>query len=311
MPGVLAIVLPACVTLLCLVCLRLFFSYKNDSHVSTSEEQYATALSALGGDDSHPITVIIPSLDEDAVLSKTIDNLFARCHVRLQSHCSLPKVIVVNAGRTSNDGTIFNSMTTRHSTLEILPHEGPPSRGGQQNFGAQAATSPILLFLHADTLLPQDWDVIVISTLEKDNPPALGAFLLSLPGPISLALRIMLFGTSIRARFAKLPYGDQAYFLRRATFEEVGRFPDVPIMEDVSLLRRIKQKKKGRIDILTYSVQTSPRRWVKNGMVWNTILNQLLMIAWTCGVSPNRIYVWYYGHPPAAILQGATDKRNT
>lgn len=322
---------PAIGALLCgFLCIWVFFKYFATQH-NTSKEANGIESTTLIGQDSidtkdhgHPIAVIIPALNEDAVLTQTIDNLLSQC--TLSTHTA-PTVIVVLAGSHthSNNSIEIQYLKSRHpiSTIHFTSYTGPPSRGGQQNHGARLAKSPILLFLHADTLLPKSWDTAVISALahkpegDTETPiPSIGAFSLSLPEPISPALRLMLWGANIRARYGHLPYGDQAYFLPRSTFKSIGGFPDVPIMEDVSLLRRVKryhyqhhqgkgQSGRGRspwLTILDESVQTSPRRWVKNGMVWNTLLNQFLMTAWICGVSPERIYVWYYGRRPEDMV---------
>lgn len=289
-----------------LLCLRIAFKYLRQQHALEKTSDSATSTVENNNSKDHPVTVIVPALNEDAVLIQTIERIFTSYSLRAST---APTVIVVTAGSSFSDNAEIQHLRARNATLLFKPYPGPPSRGGQQNYGAHLATSPILLFLHADTLLPKSWDVAILFTLTKRAAPAIGAFSLSLPDPVLLPLRIMLWGANIRARYGGLPYGDQAYFLLRSTFESIGGFPDVPIMEDVSLLRRIKQYGKGTLTILEEQVQTSPRRWVKNGMIWNTILNQLLMTAWICGASPSRIYVWYYGQAPEKMVKKADDKR--
>lgn len=289
-----------------LLCLLVLFKYANQHYASKEihDSPSSTECDTNFKDQNHPVTVIIPALNEDDVLTHTLDNLFTSCTLPTRT---APTVIIVLAGSNSSDTTSIKRLKSRYPTLHFEFTSGPPSRGGQQNHGAHLAQSHILLFLHADTLLPISWDTTILSTLTHPHkPPSIGAFSLSLPEPISPSLRIMLYGANIRARHLNLPYGDQAYFLLRSTFESVGGFPNVPIMEDVSLLRRIKQyhhtqrSPKGGPALLVVNekVQTSPRRWVTNGMLWNTLLNQLLMSAWLCGVSPRTIYVWYYGRTP-------------
>lgn len=297
--------LPVAAVVCGLLCLWIFSRYLTQHNESSAAHNSEILLREGYDSEDHPVTVIIPALNEDAVLAETIDNLLNSCILPTRT---APTVVVVVAGSHSNDNTEISRLKSRRPTVRFESYTGPPSRGGQQNYGAKLAKSLVVLFLHADTLLPKSWDAAILSVLTTKGAPAIGAFSLSLPGSVSLQLRIMLWGANARARYGGLPYGDQAYFLLRSTFESVGGFPDVPIMEDVSLLRRIKQHGGGKPAILSEPVQTSPRRWVKNGMVWNTILNQLLMTAWLCGVSPERIYVWYYGQSPELMVSRMQDK---
>ncbi|EER27043.1 hypothetical protein CPC735_023790 [Coccidioides posadasii C735 delta SOWgp] len=256
----------------------------------------------------HPIAIVIPSLDE-SLLFQTISRLFDTFVLKNEGRKE-PTVVVVHAGRdTSNEIPVqLRVMMAAHPTLHVRRYTAPPSRGAQQNYGATyvATVAPhaaVYLFLHADTLLPQGWDAAILSTLSSPKPPALATFSLSLPPPISTPLRIMLWGANLRARRGGWPYGDQAYFLTRQTFDAVGGFPNVPIMEDVELLRRIRTRvKDGTVRVLPIAVQTSPRRWKQKGVLRNTILNQLIMTAWVCGVSPRTIYRWYYGVDPTFVM---------
>ncbi len=88
-----------------------------------------------------------------------------------------------------------------------------------------------------------------------------------------------------------MPYGDQAIFLTKEIFQQVGNFPPLPIMEDFELMRRLK--KLGKITILPISVITSSRRWLQKGIFSTTLLNQIVIIAYLLGVSPERIRNWY------------------
>lgn len=254
---------------------------------------------------AHPISMIIPTLREAAQLPGTVSKLFEACTLKTKNlQCSEPTVIVVDAGHSNQTRLALAPLLEAHPALHLVKYPGPPSRGVQQNFGVARATAlstdtSILVFLHADTLLPRGWDEMILSTLSSNRPPALGTFSLSLPHPISLSLQVMLWGANIRARWGQMPYGDQTYFLARETFEAVGGFPDVPIMEDVELLRRIRNHvTDGRVMVLEAPVITSPRRWNKKGVLWNTVLNQVLIISWMCGLSHETIYRWYYGHRP-------------
>lgn len=272
----------------------------NDRLIDTTSVSVEDAVRDLV---SNPIAVVIPTLREAAVLPDTIALLFSNARVagRTTQHSKSeePTVIVVDAGGHEETRTSLAPLMTAHPTLHLVRYPGKPSRGGQLNFGAaHAATiapqASTLLFLHADTHLPPGWNVSISKALlSSPNAQTLGAFTLSLPPPLSSALRLMLWGANRRARWGGLPYGDQAYFMTKRTFDAVGGFPSVPIMEDVELLRRVA--KEGRVVILEDAVKTNPRRWVQKGVFWNTLLNQLLITAWMCGASHETIYRWYYG----------------
>lgn len=245
----------------------------------------------------HPIAVIIPALNEAKTLPRTVTHLLKTSVLSERLGCPEPAVIVVDGGSKDGSDSSLQPLMLSHPGVQFITH-CVHSRGAQQNVGARQTSAQILLFLHADTLLPSSWDATILSALSTDYPPALGTFTLSLPSPISWPLKLMLTGANLRARFAHLPYGDQAYFLRRSTFNAIGGFPNVPIMEDVELLRRVRHFG-GRLAVLDDCVVTSPRRWVKKGVFWNTLLNQTLVVAWMCGVSQETIYGWYYGRQPS------------
>lgn len=256
----------------------------------------------------NPIAVVIPTLDEASVLPKTVRHLFSRTtHGQGGEEYvpnNAPTVIIVDAGHDQETHAGLKQLLAQHPTLSLVQYQGQPSRGAQLNYGAAIANTvaphaSILLFLHADTLLPPNWDDSIRATLTSPNPPMLGTFTLSLPQPITTSMQVMLWGAKLRARFGKLPYGDQGYFMARRAFDAVGGFPSVPIMEDVELLRRVSPH--GWIEVLDDLVETSPRRWKQKGVLWNTMLNQTLIAAWLCGVSHETIYRWYYGRRKSKV----------
>ena len=104
-------------------------------------------------------------------------------------------------------------------------------------------------------------------------------------------MKVIEFITNIRSIYFKMPYGDQGLFIRKSLFESAGGFPDLPIMEDFELMRRIK--KKGKVTILPVSIITSGRRWLNLGFFKTTIINQIVIAAYFMGVSPARIALWY------------------
>lgn len=302
----LATMLAHAVFLCCILGLIALVVLRNKTRVAMASSFAVAPLSPQTIDRRvHPIALIIPALNEAAVLPATVSNIFSASTLSNQLGCPGPTVMIVDAGRDDAKDRL-DRLLSSHPTLHLLAYPSSPSRGAQQNFGVQhsaaafSPSAPILLFLHADTRLPTGWDTAILSALSSNRPPAIGAFSLSLTNPIPAPLRLMLKGANIRACYGGLPYGDQGYFLCRRTFDATGGFPDVPIMEDVELLWRIRQQVKGgKVAILNAPVTTSPRRWIKKGVLWNTILNQLLMFAWLCGVHPEKIYEWYYGRLPS------------
>ena len=219
------------------------------------------------------ISVIISTLDEADCLPQTLGGL---------REVENLEVIVVDGGST--DGT-----------PEIAERQGcrvlhsPPGRARQMNAGARAASGSILLFLHADTCLPPEFDSIVLAALQKPGVVA-GAFQLRIGGP-GPALRIIERAVNFRSRVFQMPYGDQGIFVHRATFQELGGFPALPIMEDFDFVRRLRRR--GRIQIASTPVITSGRRWRELGPWRTTWINQKVILGYYLGVSPEQLAVWY------------------
>jgi rSAM/selenodomain-associated transferase 2 len=162
----------------------------------------------------------------------------------------------------------------------------------QMNVGAQAAQGDILLFLHGDTRLPQGFEQFIMSTLSQPGVVA-GAFELNIEGPLP-GLRWVEKGVRWRSRYCQMPYGDQAIFLRATTFQSVNGFPELPIMEDFELIRRLK--KQGRIAIAPAAVTTSARRWQTWGVWRTTVAHQLVILAYCLGIPPRQIAHCYRRH---------------
>ncbi|MEA5578398.1 TIGR04283 family arsenosugar biosynthesis glycosyltransferase [Anabaena sp. UHCC 0451] len=219
------------------------------------------------------ISIIIPTLNEANNIKAAITSTQSSTNV---------EVIVVDGG--SSDGTPAVAQF-----LGVTVISSAPGRAIQMNTGAAIASGEILLFLHADTRLPIDFDGMIRTALQKPGTIA-GAFTLRIDSP-RWGLRLVEWGVKLRSHLWQMPYGDQAIFLTTKAFTEVGNFPEMPIMEDFELISRLKINSK--ITIINVPVTTSPRRWLKKGIFMTTILNQIIVIAYLCGISPERIRKWY------------------
>jgi rSAM/selenodomain-associated transferase 2/rSAM/selenodomain-associated transferase 1 len=214
------------------------------------------------------LSVIIPALDEEAHIEETI----------LNAQSPDAEVIVVDGG--SGDSTVKRAERAGAAVLR-----GPRGRALQQNAGAAAASGSVLLFLHADTLLPKDYVTQVFETL-MDRRVALGAFRFrtDLDRPL---MRGIEFTTHIRSRYLRLPYGDQALFLRKSHFQAAGGFPEMPIAEDLVFVRLVS--KLGRVGIAPADAITSARRWKEVGLLRTTLINQVILAGFALGISPKTL----------------------
>ena len=219
------------------------------------------------------ISVIIPTLNEAQAIETTISKL---------KKYRQTEIIIVDGGSQDRTVEIARSMGVRVLTSEA-------SKATQMNTGAAEATSNVLLFLHADTRLPKNFENCVLAALARDEICA-GAFSLGIDSDAG-GLRFIERVANWRSRFFQMPYGDQALFVSRNLFHEIGGYPEYPIMEDFELVRRLKRK--GKIVILPESVLTSPRRWLNYGILKTWLLNQIIIAAYYLGISPQRLSQWY------------------
>ena len=181
--------------------------------------------------------------------------------------------------------------------------------------GARAATGEILLFLHADTVLPLgfeqmvrlalrgrgegergrggDWETGGLGEEGTRGVPIAGAFTLQIDDPLP-SLRWIEWLVAWRSKWRQMPYGDQAIFLTAETFRNVSGFVEMPIMEDFELMKRLQRL--GRIEILAAPAITSARRWLQRGVWQTTLINQAIIIGYSIGISPDLLAAWYHRH---------------
>jgi rSAM/selenodomain-associated transferase 2 len=224
-------------------------------------------------DNDSRISVIVPVVNEQEQLATTLS------YVQLAPGDEL---IVVDGGSTDQTLEI-----ARKFTPDVL--SSPPGRARQMNLGAAHATGDILLFLHADTLLPPESANAIRHAMRTPEVTG-GAFRLVI-NPTTPALRLIAWGANLRSRFAQLPYGDQALFVRRHIFEALGGYADEPFLEDVQLVRAMRRY--GRVILVPHAVQTSGRRWLQEGVVYTTVRNNVVVGLFFCGVAPVTLKRWY------------------
>lgn len=227
----------------------------------------ADVLVNLGSQVSDPIiSVIIPAVNEAATLASTLDAV-RRQEVRHE-------IIVVDGG--SDDAT--TSIARRHA--RVL--DAPRGRALQMNRGARAARGDVLLFLHADTHLPEDGLERVRNAVDAGYEG--GAFRLAFDRTTPL-LRFYSFCT--RFPLPRFCFGDRAVFVLRDVFVEVGGYPDIPIFEDLELVRALHER--GRFAFLPASVTTSARRFHRHGPFRQQMRNSYLWLHYVAGRDPHTL----------------------
>jgi rSAM/selenodomain-associated transferase 2 len=161
------------------------------------------------------------------------------------------------------------------------------------NAGARLARGFVLLFLHADTILPDGADRLIAEAL-ADQAYAWGRFDVRIAGrhPMLAVVAVLM---NLRSRLTGIATGDQAMFVRREAFEQVGGFPDIPLMEDISLSRSLKHL--SRPACLAAKAVTSGRRWERNGLFRTVLLMWRLRLAYFLGADPAKL-ARRYGYAP-------------
>lgn len=223
------------------------------------------------------LSVVVPTLNEENSIDRCLDSIGFDDGV---------DVVMSDGG--SSDRTV--SLAAARGAAVV---EGPPGRGGQLNRGAAAATGDVLLFLHADCVLPSGWQDALTSAL-ADSQTSLTCFLLrtepECPRAGSRLGGLWLRTLDLRARGGRLPYGDQAFGVRREVFDRVGGFPDIPLMEDLAFARACRRV--GEIRRLPLEIRTTARRTTRH-----PFRARLMMLVFPSlfqlGVSPATLARWY------------------
>ena len=224
-------------------------------------------------------SIIIPVLHESDLINTQVESLR---HLKTDEPY---EIIVVDGSPTQDTLRVISDATVKKFSC-------PPGRGRQMNHGAAQALGDILVFLHVDTSLPDDALLAIRETLE-DKQFVGGAFTLRIKSKKFL-IRLTAAASTFRSQITRAPYGDQVIFLRKSFFDAIGGYRDIPLMEDVELMHRVK-KKNGNIKILPTPVFTSDRRWNQEGLWYTTVRNSIIIFLYWCGIPAEKLaktYPW-------------------
>lgn len=224
---------------------------------------------------SAPFSIIIPTLNAGSELPDMLNSLLPGVEQGL-----IAEVIISDGGSTDN-------------TLEIADEagavivKGAASRGGQLRRGADVAKAEWFLFLHADTHLPRCWPGALGTHIVRSGFAA--AFRLSFRNRSSMAC-VTAAWANLRSRHFELPYGDQGLLISRALYDEIGGYPDLPLMEDVAFA----QKLRGRLILLEETVTTSAEKYVQQGWIRRGARNIWTLVCYKFGASPQALATRYH-----------------
>lgn len=224
------------------------------------------------------VTVIIPVLNEEVALPEVM------AYVRHTAASESVEIVVADGG--SSDRTVQTARRLADRTLEL----SRAGRAYQMHQGALHAGGDILLFLHADTKLPEDWPAALERAWTSEPKPAATAFNLGFDSGEGF-YRMITRTATWRTRLTGVPLGDQAIAVERETYLAAGGFPDVPLMEEYYLIRKLR--KFGGVRVLPESVVTSTRRYERNGRILNNLRNTLITILFYAKVPPSTLARMY------------------
>ena len=244
-----------------------------DVNVTTCDENIPFSINAEGC----LFSVIIPVFHESEIINTLLQKLCEH-----QFHENLEIIVV--------DGSEQHDTIDEVHSENVICLASKKGRARQMNAGAAVARGEVLVFLHADTFVPDNAFSCIKRVLE-DTQVVGGAFDLGIRSN-RIIFKIIGKIASLRSRITRIPYGDQAIFIRRKYFNAIGRYRDVPLMEDVDIMQRIKRRG-DKISILPEKVYTAPRRWEGEGIVYCTIRNWIVLLLYFFGVSPHKLARYY------------------
>lgn len=257
-------------------------------------------LASLHPSKAMRVAIVVPTLNEESTIARTLPAAQAALAalVSREPLAAGSELVVADGGSRDRTAAVARALGARVVA-------GPAGRGGQLNRGAAATTAEILLFLHADTTLPEGGLTAIRAVIDGNRDgnrgdggatkaagqPAIGgAFLVRFDqgGPL---LRLGAWLINQRTRATRLPLGDQAHFVTRAAFEQLGGYRDWPILEDLDFAWRLRRH--GRTVILRQRVTTGARRFVELGVARTVATNWLIWLLFVAGVSPRRLARFY------------------
>jgi len=232
----------------------------------------------LRGISGMKISVIIPVVHEGEKINEILDSIKS-----VSADVSYETIVV--------DGDLSGDTIAQISDSGVITLTAPRGRALQMNAGAAMACGDILLFLHADTLLPPKAFTKIITALSNSNFIG-GAFDLKIQNRRWI-FRAIGAAASWKHRLTRVPYGDQAIFILRRYFENMGGYAGIPLMEDVELMKRVKGQG-GRIIIMSDTVTTSSRKWETDGVFYAIIRNWTIQILYLFGMPARHLIKYYY-----------------
>lgn len=221
---------------------------------------------------NNSISVIIPTLNEAENIKRLLTQLTHETNIKVE-------VIVSDGG--SDDGT---KEIVLASGVKLL--NSPRGRGKQLNNGAKYAKGKILLFLHADSILPANYEQQITKAVAAGYIGGAHCIQFS---PTNSFLKIVAWGSNVRGKYLKSYYGDQGIFVLREVFEELGGFSTEPLMEDVAFSKKMCRYSKGGTVFLVNPITTSSRRFLENGVIKTWLKMQLVKLMYVLGFSVDTL----------------------
>lgn len=227
------------------------------------------------------VSIIIPTLNE-------VSNICRQAQVL----SPLPRTEIIFADGGSADGTAKTIARLTKDLPQVHLIQTACGRARQMNAAAKQARGEWLIFLHADTTLPQDSFTAFLEAVKSPSLLHSGAFTFRVEHA-HWSYRYLEFYVGLRCKFLKLPFGDQALFIKRRYFEALGGYrEDFLLMEDMELVQRLN--KRPGFAILPAPVFTSPRRYEHDGFLKRGVENIYLQLLYRCGVHPRELAKKYY-----------------